>query len=127
MNELETRATAQLNNDLAEVSTNVSAKSEIARRHKVLEQYNLENPGNQITQQVVSNDVPPRITNKLSEGEITFEEFLSEVNTYLSTPKVIQNETINRQADLGKIGGASHADPHAVAQDSIGSYESEIY
>ena len=127
MNELDTRAASQLTYDLAEVSNEVTRESEITRRQKVLDQFNSENPDTQITQELVTNDVPPRITKKLEDGKISFEEFLDEVKTYVTKGKVVKNETVAKQPNLGEIGGTAEADANAVNQDMTTSYKDEIF
>jgi len=58
---------------------------------------------------VVANDIPPRITNKLKNGEVTFEEFLSEAGAYLDKGKVASNESDPALPELHKETGGSKA------------------
>ena len=127
MNELETRAATEFNNELAEVTDQVGLDSEIERRVTLLDQFNKENPDSQITETVVANDVPPRITTKLAEGKITFEDFLVEVKTYLGKGKAVKQEKTSGQPDLGELGGGDKASEHAVLTDADSSYENEIF
>jgi uncharacterized protein YpiB (UPF0302 family) len=61
---------------------NFNSEGELARRYEYLDAFNIgrEIP---ITLDMLDNDIPPRITNKLAETEVTFEEFLDEVSEYL--------------------------------------------
>jgi phage terminase Nu1 subunit (DNA packaging protein) len=127
MNELETRAADQLTSDLAEVSSEVTQESELIRREKVLTEFNAANPDLQLNDDVIFNDVPPRITNKLKNDEVTFEAYLEEVKTYLGKSKVIKNEANAEQPNLGKIGGGANAGDAAVSQDIESSYKDETY
>jgi glutaredoxin 2 len=127
MNEFETRAANEYQTELAEVSKEVEFQSELARREQVLDQFNTENPDFQITEEVVANDIPPRITNKLKEGKITFEDFLVEAKTYLSKGKTVHMEKTPGQPDLGKLGGSDKASASAVAGDIAASYNAEVF
>ena len=129
MNKLESSASQEFNTELAEVNTEVTQESELERRQEVLDEFNASlSEDEQITQDVVSNDVPPRITNKLEAGEITFEEFLAEVKTYTSKGKVIQNEELGtKQPDLSKSGGTSSANDATVEADIVESYKTELF
>jgi hypothetical protein len=78
---------------------------ELERRQQVLEEFNAS-ASIAITDEIISNEVPPRITNKLAKNEVSFEEFLAEVSEYLNKGKVVGNpETLN-QPNMGKIGGS---------------------
>jgi len=77
---------------------------ELERRGEVLAEFN-QGRAVPITNEVVQNDIPPRITNKLEDGSITFEEFLDEVSTYMSKGKAIANPADMGQTDIGDIAG----------------------
>ena len=89
--------------------------------------FNKENPDSQITEAVVANDVPPRITTKLAKGKITFEDFLVEVQTYLGKGKAVKQEKTAGQPDLSELGGGDKASEHAVLTDADSSYENVIF
>jgi hypothetical protein len=127
MNELDIRAASEFDSELAKVTDEVTFGSELERRKYVLEQFNKENPDSQITEEVVANDVPPRISSKLEKGEVTFEEFLAEVQAYLGKTKVVKKEKVLGQPDLGKLGGGSTADSNAIATDAATSYAKAIF
>ncbi len=77
---------------------------ELERRQQVLKEFN-DSAKVAITEELIASEVPPRITNKLANGTVTFEEFLSEVSDYVNSGKVIGNpETLN-QPDMGTLGG----------------------
>lgn len=127
MNELEQRATEQTQTELAEVSNSVTQEAELIRRKQVLAEFETEHPGFQIDDDVIANDIPPRITNKLANDEVTFEQFLQEAYTYLSKDKVIVNEEVNEEPDLNNIGGSHTPSKTAQAKDMTTSYDNEIY
>lgn len=88
----------------AEARTKASESYELERRAEVLNEFN-EGREVPITDEVIQNDIPPRISNKLTSGKVTFEEFLDEVDTYLSKGKVLSKEKTLDQTDLGKVSG----------------------
>ncbi len=55
---------------------------ELQRRYDYLDEFN-EGREVPITPELLDDDIPPRITNKLAKGEITFEKYLDEVSEYL--------------------------------------------
>jgi hypothetical protein len=127
LNEYEQRAAQQVETELEEVSSEITDQSELKRREAVLKQFNEENSDFLLTDEIINDDVPPRIVNKLKAGEVTFEAFLDEVKTYLMTGKAVKDGKVLDQPDLGDIGGTSTASDEAVTGDMVGSYESEIY
>ncbi len=76
---------------------------EIERRYKYLDQFNIgrEVP---ITPEMLDNDIPPMITDKLADGTVTFEEFLDEVSEYLDKEKFnnLVIKIYDRNYDLGE-------------------------
>ena len=109
-----------------EASKEAGAQFELARRQQVLEEFN-ESATVAITDELIANDVPPRITKKLEEGKITFEDFLDEVSTYLNKGKTVKNEETLDQPNLNKLsGGKTPSDakaPKALAEN----YKNDIY
>jgi len=127
MNDLEVAASNELNAELQEVQTVASRTGEIENRKVILEQFLDANPGFEINDDVIANDVPPRITKKLEDGAITFEAFLTEVKTYLGTPKKAMSSEASDIPDLGRVGGGATASEAAIATDAITSYANELY
>lgn len=106
----------------------VKQLTELEQRQIVFHDFSMSHPDNLLTDEVVQNDVPPRITKKLEKGEITFEEFLKEAYEFLKTPKVIgDGNTAPGQPNLGKVGGGSLPSDSASAKIIAESYKNEIY
>jgi hypothetical protein len=107
---IEDRHLSQVKGKLSEQTEAVKKKAseafEFERRSKVLKEFNKgrEVPINDAT---VENDIPPRITNKLKEGKISFEEFLSEAAMYLDKGKTAPNPSDPSLPDLHKTAGGS--------------------
>ena len=88
----------------AEARAKASGEFELERRVGVLEEFN-EGRAVPITDDVVANDIPPRISNKLDNGSITFEEFLDEASEYLAKGKAVANPATMDQTDVSKVPG----------------------
>lgn len=131
MNKLEREAHAKqeqsLNDEIAQVSADTLAKDELERRKDVLAEFNKENPGFQLTDQIIANDIPPRIVKRLETGTISFEAFLNECKDYLTTGKVVKQEKLRDQPNLSKVGGGSRPDKHAEKEDIMLSYNKEVF
>ena len=128
MNELEVKAREKLNEEFSQVESESARQAEIDRREQVLAQFKEENPGFNIDDEILANDVPPRITKKLESGKISFDDFLVEVRDYLSKGKVVKDtQAVTNKPDLSRVGGGASPDPNAAAQDIVSSYANEIY
>lgn len=108
-----------------ELTDQVVNQSELERRASVLAEFNTANPGLVITDEVIQYDIPPRITKKLAEGKVSFEDFLVEVKEYLSTPKKVKADGVEQQPNLSKEGGG--ATPTVDSGKVTTSYEKEIF
>ena len=114
LNQLELVAQGESKAKLTELTSTASKAANVAfeleRREQVLKEFN-ESAEIAITNVVLANDVPPRITNKLANNEITFEEMLEEISAYLKTGKVVKNEETLGQPNLGNnVGGDKPGD-----------------
>ena len=128
MNEIELAAIAKAQEELGQISLTASQRAELERRAQLLTNYNAANPNYAITDEVLANDVPPRITRRLEKGEVTFEEFLDEASAYLKAGKVVGvPSTVEPQPNLGSAGGGAKPADYAVQADLVTSYETEIY
>ena len=108
-----------------ELTDQVVHQSELERRASVMAEFNVANPGLVITDEVIQYDVPPRITKKLIEGTVSFEDFLVEVKEYLNTPKKVKADGVEQQPNLSKVGGGST--PTVDSGKVATSYEKEIF
>lgn len=128
MNEIERAAVAKAQEELGQISLTASQRAELERRAQLLTNYNTANPQYAITDEVLANDVPPRITRRLEKGEISFEEFLDEASAYLKAGKVVGvPSTVEPQPNLGNAGGGAKPAEYAIQADLVTSYENEIY
>lgn len=116
-----------LDTELATVTAEVLADEEKQRRADVLVEFNKANPGFQLDDDIISENIPPRITKKLETGAITFEAFLQECYDYLKTGKVVAKTTVDKTLNMSHIPGGSTPDKTAAQKDWITSYDSEIF
>jgi len=131
MNTLETEArnkrTKEIDEELKKVSSSSLETEELERRKQVLSDFLEANEGFELDDDIIANDIPPRISKKLEAGQITFEEFLQECHDYLKTGKVIKQDKVLSGPNLSKIGGGNSPDKNAVKEDIITSYTKETY
>lgn len=129
VNQLEKEAKSKIDDDVSKVKLSARQEAEKERRREVLDDFISSNPELGITDEVMSNDIPPRIKSKLEKGEVTFEEFLVEVKDYLSKAKKVSDKTLDtdKDPDLNKVGGGSTATNEAVEKDIIQSYNDAIF
>ncbi len=121
LNKLETQSKQAIQEELdastEEARTKASGEYELERRYKYLEDFN-KGRDTQITPEMLDTDVPPRITNKLGDGTLSFEEYLDEVAVFLNTAKTVATEPDTTTTDLNKVNGSTN--PSESAQEKQG-------
>lgn len=111
---------------LQTIEQEASGKTEIEVRTEQLAAFSAAHPDFVINDDVIENDIPPRITNKLRKGEISFADFLDECYTYINKGKVIaQGDVPPVIPDLGKAPGGTT--PVQSKEDPKSGYNTEIY
>jgi len=128
VNQLESEAVRKHQETLDEAGRLAAQQAELERRAQVLEEFNRSHPDIALTDEVIQYDVPPRITKKLENGEVSFEAYLEEVKDYLQTPKVVGdgNKTLN-QPNLTKVGGDDKPSDSAVKADIVKDYKNIVF
>lgn len=81
--------------------------AELSYRGYILAEYNKEHLDKPLTEEVVKNELPPRLLSELDSGKITFETFLAKAERYLGTGKKIVDKKVSKQPNLSKVSGAS--------------------
>ena len=120
--------TSAINEELKQVSTSSLVQEELERRKEILADFTRDKPDFVINDDVISNDIPPRITKRMETGEISFEDFLNECYNYLKTGKVVRQENVPaNQLNLSKVGGGSQPDDNAVKEDIHIKYKKTIF
>lgn len=127
INEHETKAKNQLKQELDEDSALSGENAELERRTALLEEFNKANPAIALNDEVFENDIPPRISKKLANGEVSFEEFLVEAKEFLSKGKVTSRKAEDVEPNLNDVGGGGNVTDTEIKQDIVKSYKNEIY
>jgi len=127
--EAEARAkrTEEIDNDLKQVSAGTLEKEELEQRKQTLQEFQSAHPDFELTDAIIANDIPPRISKKLETGAISFEAFLQECYDFVTTGKVVKQEPNPKRPNMGKFGGGSSPDRNATIEDSITTYKNEVY
>ncbi len=124
----EAAATKKRTEEIQAASTKGAEAAETTRRKAVLEDFNASNPESPLTADVIANESPPRLTKQLENNEITFEDFLTELDKHLAKPKVIADgQTAPNDPDLSEAGGGDRPSEDAVNRASSSQYETELY
>lgn len=127
MNALEEAKKAEFSKALEEKKAAISREDVARQRAEILKEFNELHPDVKITDEVIAQDIPPRILKRLDNGS-TFEEVLVDIYNYLKTPKTIGDgqQTLD-QPNLGKLAGGPLPSDAATAKDIASSYQDEIY
>jgi len=120
--------TRTIDEELKQVSTSSLVQEELERRKEILADFTQARPDFVINDDVISNDIPPRIRKRMETGEVSFEDFLNECYNYLKTGKVVRQEELpGKQPNLSKVGGGSQPDDNAVKEDIHIKYKKTIF
>lgn len=88
-----------------------------------------ERTGIELSDQVIENQLPASYSKNMSDGTWTFEEFLANVETFLSKDKVIKDadDKGDKPTQMGKLPGGKDPDEAAKALDDVEAYDKETY
>lgn len=126
MNKLEQKATTQVQEKFTTLSTEASQHAELTRRAQVLEDFN-RTAQVAITDEVLENDIPPRIVKELETGAISFEDFLAKAHDYLVKPKKVGDTKLDAQPNLGNAGGSSSPSAEALRKAAAQDYNKQSF
>ena len=111
VNKLEAEAKALTNEAISTATEEAKQKAgsefELQRRYDYLEYVNKGRGENLITTDVLNDDVPNRINKKLADGDVTFEEYMTEVVEYLDAGKTIAKPADNTTTNLNQANGSA--------------------
>lgn len=129
LSDLERERREEFQTKRSEIKEKAKGESEADYRARALTEFQEQNPELKLTDDVIQNDIPPRITKQLEKGDITFAEFLSQCGEYLSKGKVVAPpaDKAPNNPNLGKVPGGSAPSGDAVASAVTKSYNEEIY
>lgn len=126
--ELERAKRAKFAERKQQVAQKAVQETELEARARQFEEFTAANPGIELTDEVIANDIPPRFVKQLEKGEVTFEQFLVKCGEYLSKGKVVsKGDTPPDMADLSAQpgGGKPHAD--SAEKSIVQSYRNEVF
>ncbi|BAM63096.1 hypothetical protein ETP1_046 [Edwardsiella phage ETP-1] len=129
LNELEVQRRGEFGSKRQEIATKAKGETELEYRQRALQEFSEANPTVQIDNDVVQNDIPPRITRKLENGEISFGQFLEECKSFLTKGKVVK-PVVDVPAgvkNLSATGGSDFPDPTKVSHAAARQYKDEIF
>lgn len=128
VDELKTKALTNFEEKQRKVKEVANDETELQRRTRLIQEHNETNPEFQLTDDVIANDVPPRLTKQLASGELSFDEFIVKAAKYISTPKVIgDGKKVTQEPNLGKSGGNSTPSDNAIEADIRESYKKTVF
>src|SRR5690554_3418048 len=126
--ELENSKRTQFQERRQAITNEASQVTELERRQAQLEQFNLDNPDIQITDELIENDIPPRLTKQLENGELQFDEYLNKVAEYLKKPKAIApGATVTNPPGFASARGSNNPSNAALLAQSSSDYSKEIF
>jgi len=126
-NEYEAVALEAFEEELADMGYDEDQVAEMADRNSILTEFLETNPGLTLNDEVMENDLPPRLVKQLNEGEIDFKEFLDESKKFLAETKVDTGDDANNEPNLGEAGGGSEASDKAIKGENDTSYKEVIF
>ena len=110
------------------ITKTVAKETEVQRRARLVEEYNAANPKFILTDEVIANDVPPRIVNQLANGELTFEEFIEKSSKYLTATKVVGGGgSKEEEPNMSEEGGSPVPSKDAIESDIHESYKKTVF
>lgn len=129
ISEIEDSRKQQLAEKRRQIEQESTQTTELEQRQQQLAAFLEANPSITINDEVLENDIPPRITKKLEKGEITFNEFLDETKTYLEKTKVVKPAASNPDEDEPNFAGSRGSHQHSGLDSNTDStdYDDEIF
>ena len=128
MNALEQNATTTVTTKLSAISDAAKTKGSVGEREVLLQAFQDDNPGLVITDEVLANDIPPRITRALESGEISFMTFLGNVKSYLESGKAIdKGQKLADEPNLSTLAGSDVPGKNADEAQTETDYEKMIF
>ncbi len=105
--EFEASASSQHEEFKTETRNQSALSVEVARREAVLDQFNTDREL-KITDELVKSDVPPKYMAELEAGTVTFEQFLTNVASFIDAPKTANPTKPTQVKDLTEVAGGTN-------------------
>lgn len=127
LNQIDSEAAAKFDERRQSISQEAHQLTELELREQQLEEFNRANPEFQITDDVIDNDIPPRLTKQLEKGEITFTEFLEKAKNFVTKPKKVPGADAPNEPNLSNVPGGHKPSEAARQQQMSNDYNNEIF
>ncbi len=128
LGKLESAARGKAKERIDQVRNTATQEEVVAQRAQQLQDFKAANPGFDLTDDIISSELPPRMVKDLETGKISFEDFLAKSHKFLTgNVHIAPAEEAPNLPDLGKVGGKGEPlDADSKAAKNSG-YNSEIY
>lgn len=124
--ELEKTAKGTAKTKIDQLRSTGDAQVELERRAASLKEFKEANPGFDLNDDIIANELPPRLVKQLADGKIDFDNFLVQAKKFLDGEiTVAKNEPGNNLPDLGKAAGGSK--PGSNDKPDAKAYKDEVY
>lgn len=99
----------------------IDAQAELSRRADVLQSFTDSNEGFEINDQVLNEEIPSAMRQRLVDGKVKFEDFLVEARDYLAKTRE------KKEPDLNGSGGGASPEDQAIGKDIVESYKTTVF
>ena len=89
--------------------------------------FNKDNPQIPVTMAMLEMDVPPRLINEFTKGQLAPQDFLSQAADILYRPTETFNEVLPVTPDLGSVGGQTSPSDDGSNDKMMAEYASAIF
>lgn len=111
-----------------DIVTKAKQESELERRTRMMEEFNVANPTVKITDDFIATEVPPKYLKQLEAGTISFEDFINTCANYATKDKVLdQGNAAPGTPNLSKAGGGHIPAEADRSADSVDSYKKAVF
>lgn len=100
---------------------------QVELRKQTLEDFRTTNSDVDLSDDVLANEIPPRILKELESGKITFDVYLAKCANYIKSPKTLDPAELGSDPNLGSLAGGAEPTDAARAKSSVATYEDEVY
>ncbi len=122
LNELQTTKKSKLAERRAKITTEAATVIQEESRAEILSRFEAQYPGI-LTEEVLNNDIPPRLVKNLEEGKVDFEGFLQSCVEFMTKGRTLDKGTqAPNTVDLSKLPGGGSPSEAAVTTSDIEQY-----
>ena len=109
---IDTKATQHINLSVQEATNKLALEAELLQRESVLTSFNANRQTLGLPpldeNAIAFDNIPPRITKKLEQGDIDYNTYLTEVSAFVDAPKVItKTDEVVGDPTLGNANGSN--------------------